>query len=57
MLDAGPDEGGDFLGFEEIHDLADIGLDMRRGVIVKKEKKVQQKASDFHRKLFVPDLR
>jgi hypothetical protein len=46
---------GDPVGLENIHDLRDVGLDMRRGVIIKKEKKVEQKATDLGRKLFILD--
>jgi hypothetical protein len=56
-LETEPDGRGNFPGFENIHDLADVGLDVRRGVAIKEEKKIQEKATDLRRKFFVPDLR
>jgi hypothetical protein len=47
---------GNPVGFEYIHDLGNIGLDMRRGVIIEKKEKVQQEAADLGRKLFILDL-
>jgi hypothetical protein len=40
---AEPDGLGNFLGFEKIHDLGDIGLNMRRWVIIKEKNKFKRK--------------
>jgi hypothetical protein len=43
------DPGGDFFGFENIHDLGDIGLDMRGRVVIKEEEKIQKEAAHLGR--------
>jgi hypothetical protein len=56
LLAGDVDGNGDSLMFEMVHDLRDVGLDMRWRIIIKKEKKVQQEAADLGRKLLVLDM-
>jgi hypothetical protein len=56
LLAGDVDGNGDSLMFEMVHDLRDVGLDMRWRIIIKKEKKVQQEAANLGRKLLVLDM-
>jgi hypothetical protein len=46
----------DPFGLEKVQDFRDIGLDMWRGVIIKKEEKVEEEAPDLGREFFILDL-
>jgi len=48
---------GDLFGFNEIHDLANVRLNLRRRIIIEEEEKIQKEATHLRRNFLIPDLR